>query len=518
MSDFDVIGRMLARWPQEDVSNEVLETNSCERLRRALLELQDEPQAVGAGDLAGLIRHVLRHEELTSGGSVELNVPAIDGWPTTEVWERAGCTVLQGNAPKTHLISADEWDPEWMEDSKYPPLQDAFEEVRCRHNQEVPADPILPNELGEKFSNYKCPGQRTAIRSVFLSKPGSTLLINLPTGAGKSLAAWAPALTQTGLTVVVVPTIALALDQAHQIEELAAQSTVRADGPFAWHSGLDDIDRETIRKRVRSGNQSIIFASPESLVGGLAPALYQAAKSGRIANFVVDEAHLIAQWGNEFRPEFQAIAGLRRDLLRRSPEISKFRTILLTATLTEESYATIATLFGPANDIEIVSATHLRPEPSYWVHGASSQTDREQKLLEVVRHLPRPFIIYATTPDDVERWAKLLRDDGHERLATVHGDTPPRERSQVVMRWERGRIDGVVATSAFGLGMDQSDVRAIVHVCIPETINRFYQEVGRGGRDGRACVSILLYTDEDRALARELNRERLISVEKGLTR
>jgi ATP-dependent DNA helicase RecQ len=287
---------------------------------------------------------------------------------------------------------------------------------------------------------------------------------------------------------------------------------------MAWHSGLADDVRKAIVQRLLSGQQRILITSPESFVGPLSRYLYQTASEGRLKYFVVDEAHLVAQWGNDFRPEFQAMSGLRRDLLTRCPATERFRTLLLSATLTQESYDVLETLFT-GDTFESVNAVALRPEPEYWISPSPTKAERDAKVSELVQVVPRPFLIYVTTKADADAWDRNLHRMGIVRHGCVHGGTPYEQRERVIRAWRAGDIDCVVATSAFGLGMDKADVRAVIHACIPESIDRYYQEVGRAGRDGKAAVSFLLPCDAvDRATAQSISQERIITLEKGLER
>ena len=132
---------------------------------------------------------------------------------------------------------------------------------------------------------------------------------------------------------------------------------------------------------------------------------------------------------------------------------------------------------------------------------------------------PRPFLLYVTTKRDADSWHRQIRELGIKRCGCVHGSTSGDERERVIDLWRGGEIDCVVATSAFGLGMDKSDVRTVIHACIPESIDRYYQEVGRAGRDGCASVSILLpCEDADKATAKSISQDRIISLEKGRDR
>jgi len=139
-------------------------------------------------------------------------------------------------------------------------------------------------------------------------------------------------------------------------------------------------------------------------------------------------------------------------------------------------------------------------------------------VLEAVRFAPRPLILYAAKRADADRWAELLRSQGICRVGKIHGATPTPERASQLAAWSAAQTDVMVATSAFGLGMDQADVRTVIHACVPETLDRYYQEVGRAGRDGRACLSLLVHEPDDMEVARALNAQRIISIDKGFQR
>ena len=190
----------------------------------------------------------------------------------------------------------------------------------------------------------------------------------------------------------------------------------------------------------------------------------------------------------------------------------------MSATFTEETVDILASLFGPPEQVQMVSAVHLRPEPQYWFHKAGSPQEKEELVLEALRHAPRPFILYVTKREEVARWGDLLRRTGLRRISTFDGGTPDNERKRIINDWAANRIDGIVATSAFGVGLDKKDVRTIIHATIPETLDRYYQEVGRGGRDGKPSVSLLVFDDSDWALPKRLARPIIISHELGFSR
>ena len=520
MSDFHRLAALLTGWPRWPARKQEVETSLGVRLHSALRDLHDpERPDPGHLDLAGLISHLLRREALRQGDpTLPLRVPRGERWPDANLWSRCLCAVTLTGADQYTLQPRD-WQPDWL---THPGLRDplgpALVEEPRRRVERIPADPAIQEVAGH--DHYLSAGQRMAVRSAMLLQPGGSLLVVLPTGGGKSLAAIAPALLHggsDGLTLVIVPTVALALDQARRAEVSFVRSPgAERVGAWAYHAGLADEEKQALRKRIHEGSQPILFASPEAVMRSLRPALLHAARAGRLRAFVIDEAHLVAQWGTEFRPEFQALSGLRRTLLGACGEQPAFRTLLLTATLTEEAWWTLETLFGDGA-LEVCASVNMRAEPDFYL-SAASDAQRVDRVSELAHVLPRPFILYTTTRVDCQAWATRLRAAGLRRVGEMHGRTPTNARGQVLERWVERGLDVMVATSAFGLGMDQSDVRAVVHACVPETVDRFYQEVGRGGRDGKASLSFLVHTPKDLGLAVKLNTDRVISVEKGLAR
>ena len=351
--------------------------------------------------------------------------------------------------------------------------------------------------------------------------PGETLIVSLPTGSGKSFVAQASVLTrglEGGLTLCIVPTTALVLDQARQIEQLLrARYPRRKVSALAWHAGLSSDERLAIKAAIRQSRQGVLYCSPEAMTGALLPALYDAVRSGFFSYLVVDEAHLVSQWGDGFRPAFQMLAGVRRGLLE-ACQGPGFRTILMSATLTPDTVETIDALFGSTQRVHMVASIYLRPEPQYWIHREPHEAAKIAKTLEAVRHAPRPFILYVTKRDDARTWLKRLRREGFLRSECFHGETGNTDRRRIIEMWSRNELDAIVATSAFGVGIDKRDVRAVIHAAVPETVDRFYQEVGRGGRDGRASASLLIYSDVDREIADRLSAPTLISDELAFER
>lgn len=525
LDGFDVIRKFIANSGVN--SSTICDDNIFAPCQRRLL------RAFHAGlpsraDIAPLIRHVLRHASETQGGFRQtLRVPHDSRWPSIKEWDQHGVDATTHSSGQL-VLRARPWRPDWLyypDEGKYP-TADVFREAPRRDLERCEGDFFIKELLGNagplsELATYLTGGQKQAVRSVLSAPPASTLVVNLPTGTGKSLCAHIMSKMPpfeggiARVTVVVEPTVALALDQERAIEKYIGY-------PTAYRGGMDEATRlrnREIRNRVKNGEQAIVFTSPESLTGSLKDAVYAAAKQGYLRALVVDEAHIVDQWGDEFRPSFQEIAGLRRALLRICPT-QGFRTVMLSATLTESSVATLKALFGDPGPFRIISAVQLRPEPVYWISKCDDIDQQLTRVLEALRNLPRPLILYTTRRDGAERWYNTLRNKGHRRLSMMTGDTPSAKRDQIIRRWAESELDVMVATSAFGLGIDKSDVRCIVHACVPETLDRFYQEVGRGGRDGNASFSLLVWTEDDLETAKGINRKTktFIGVERGLER
>jgi hypothetical protein len=278
---------------------------------------------------------------------------------------------------------------------------------------------------------------------------------------------------------------------------------------------------------VREGSQWLIISSPEAICTVLARPLEMAAAEGRLDLLAIDEAHIVAEWGDAFRPAFQTLAGLRRRLLDLAPADRRPVTVMLTATLDDYGLETLHRHFPGDRDL-LVSAQVTRPEPAWWMSHCATEDEKREHFLEACRHLPRPLIVYTSLhtseqSTNVQMALYWLRSAGLSAVVDVTGAASAQRRQDAT----RGlRLDGniaqdldiVVATSAFGLGMDVPEVRGVIHLCVPESVDRLYQEVGRSGRDGNASVAMILWTDSDAAVAQGLAEARLIGDEKAWKR
>lgn len=392
---------------------------------------------------------------------------------------------------------------------------------RTRRNLLQPEmDPALKNLLVETpHTHYRGFGQQAAIRTLLTSDINSTLLVNLPTSCGKSLLTQIQAISApaSALTLVIVPTVALAIEQADFMRDMLRKAEQDHGGSYAWVGGQDQTMRQTLKERLRNGTQRVLFCSPEAAKSSLVPVLFELAKSNLIGAVVIDEAHLIDQWGAEFRPDFQLIAPLIRSL-KAQPEC-RFRTLLLSATWSQNTRDVIVEQFR-ADDSELIeiTANFLRPEPEYFVHAEPSETAHQQRVEQLLMSLPRPIILYCTTREEADSWYMRLQQQQYHRVGLFHGDTETLARRKLISQWANDQLDIMIATSAFGVGMNKSNVRTVIHAAIPENIDRYYQECGRAGRDGKACQAHLVWHSAQMDTAESLSVEKLISVEKGFLR
>jgi ATP-dependent DNA helicase RecQ len=504
----------LRRWPDQPFCcNEGVEA----RLAAVLEEQRASPNPSIGPDIQVLVRQVF-YKEWLCGGERGVEVPLGGGWPEASQWSHHGFEA-RSSADGTCWLEVQPWTPQWLEGGALDPFAGSTREEQRRHYHKTPTDPFVRDVTG--FETYTSYAQRDAVRGFILSEPGAVVLVTLPTGSGKSLLAYLPALmgpSEGHFTLVVVPTVALAIDQEAQYRELAGALDGRQRRRLAWHSGLSEADKSSILSDMEAGRQRILFTSPEAVCGPLAPVLSRLNSRGYLANFVVDEVHLLAQWGDEFRPEFQQVVGIWRGLRSQAPVQSRFKTLLMTATVTDGVVDTLDTLFRHEVPIHAIAGVGLRPEPEYWFQKARSQDERRDWLLDAIAHAPRPLILYVTEVASCKRWRKRLKDQGYRRVEAFHGDTPSGEREKIIDEWRSDRLDIVVATSAFGVGIDKGNIRTVLHACVPETIDRYYQEVGRGGRDGLASTSVVLWVKRDLEVAHGLALQKTITADKGLPR
>ena len=413
------------------------------------------------------------------------------------------------------VVEITKWNPNWLSthaDSSLiaPTLR---RELR-RPPETCSADPFLVS-LGLK--EYLSPALREAMRSVITAPAGATLLVNFPTGSGKSLLAHVPAvLSQDGLSVVVVPTTALCIDQERALKGYDCQNRIEHETAFYGSSEKQRAIQKGIRNRIKNGTQRIVFTSPEMVCGQLLPTLWHTAAAGKLEWLVIDEAHMVEHWGDSFRPKFQQLAGIRRGLLRQT--IAKpFRTLLMSATMTAQTIDTLKSQFGEPGPFECIHSVRIRPEIASGVVKCDSINSRMDRTIDAILNLPKPLIAYTTKVADSQSIYSKLKEKGLKRIACFNGKTNDTTRERIINDFRSQNIDIVIATSAFGMGID-AEVRSVVHSCIPESFDRYYQEIGRGGRDGKASISLVIYSNEDFIVATEMSQDANIGMDKGLPR
>jgi superfamily II DNA helicase RecQ len=477
------------------------------------------------------VRQVLLEHEARHGVKAPLRVPGTPPFPSRQQWQQAECTAVTDG--EVLSVTASPWHPPVGADESPSAVAEDLVQVEAgttRPARRHQADPFWSAALG--YPAYFSLGQRQAARTVVLAPPGSFTTVCLPTGQGKTEVALAAALLASenrGTSVVVVPTVVLALDLERRIRRLLADHGQRPSptGQYAYTGGLPELDKDNLRRDVRDGRQRLLVTSPEALVKGLSGSLASAALAGVLQYLIIDEAHLVDQWGSDFRPEFQTLASQRLAWLSMAPPGRQVVTVAMSATLAERNIRMLTDLFGPAGETGLVWSAETRPEPCYYLHQAADEAERGRAVMAAVKLLPRPLVLYATLKRDVGFWVERLRSAGFHRVAHVTGDSDDAQRRSAIEGW-RGedsggraiatRHDIVVGTSAFGLGVDVPDVRTVLHACLPETIDRYYQEVGRGGRDGRSSIAYLATAPHDERVARMLNRRLVISDEIGWNR
>lgn len=409
--------------------------------------------------------------------------------------------------------------PEWLDPHQY--IKDVY---ALRHDDGIEfetasaGDAVLVKHTG--YHTYKSFEQKIAVHTAMDLPNGHTLLISLPTGGGKSLVTQLLASSSDRLTLVIVPTVALALDQYHA----AQQSLTECSEIYCYRGTQSEAERTAIFKALKGKKARILFTSPEAILKN--PELYrvlnEAAQNRYLENVVVDEAHVVPDWGVFFRPDFQLFSILLKKWKRGSNEF--IRTFLLSATLSDDVVTTLFSLFGSAGKNVQVRCDALRQEPRFYFYSAKSRKEQDDKILEAMKLLPKPMVIYVLEPRDAKNLQKNLHNAGYKNIPVFTGETKEADRDAVLTGWKDHDFDIVIATAAFGIGVDKPDVRTIIHACCPENLSRFYQEVGRGGRDRLPSLSLFIPyqnrddRDSDVHRARGLVNKRVLRAEQAVAR
>ena len=416
-------------------------------------------------------------------------------------------------------VSCNLCSPVWIENPRF--IQDVYH-LKPYTNWEAEPTSVGDALLGNytKFIYYKSFEQKLAVHTALNLPKGHMLLVSQPTGGGKSLVTQMLAASVDGLTVVIVPTVALALDQYY-----AAMSNLKdSEGVYCYRGDQTAEDRVALIKAVRNKKAKLLFTSPEAIFKNseLFGLLETAASDRYLAHIVVDEAHVVTDWGVFFRPDFQIFSVVLRKWRKNSGY--HIRTYLLSATLSDDVVDTLFSLFGEDGRNAQLRCDVLRLEPRFYFYPAKTKQEQDDKTLEAIKLLPKPMVVYVFEPWEATDLQKKLRELGYVNIPTFTGKTKDVDRDTILKAWKNNEYDIILATSAFGIGVDKPDVRTIIHACVPENLSRFYQEVGRGGRDGLPSISLFLpytsYRDGEGDLARSLGlvNKRVLRVESIMNR
>lgn len=339
---------------------------------------------------------------------------------------------------------------------------------------------IAPEEVLRQYWGYPSfrPLQREIIEHVI---SGRDCLALLPTGGGKSICYQVPALMMEGICLVISPLIALMHDQVAQLK-------ARGIAAEAIYSGMHMSDIDRLLDNCIYGNIKLLYLSPERLKTSIAEARI---RKMRVSMVAIDEAHCISQWGHDFRPPYREISKVREW----HPNVP---FLALTASATARVRQDIMDSLA-MRDPAVVKGSFRRDNLSYLVY---LREDKWQRTLEILSKLPGSKLIYTRSRSKTTQLARQIAKHGI-RCEAYHAGMSSKSRGLVQDRWLEGTTPVVVCTTAFGMGIDKPDVRAVLHYDLPGSLEEYYQEAGRAGRDGRRAFCILLYDQSDIANLKE---------------
>jgi ATP-dependent DNA helicase RecQ len=328
------------------------------------------------------------------------------------------------------------------------------------------------------------PGQAEAVAAVAGPGPTRDVLVVMPTGAGKSLCYQLPALMRDDLTVVVSPLVSLMQDQVEALHRIAPGRAVLVNAQ------QDAEANRSALQRAAAGEVRLLYVAPERFSS---PGFADALRAARVGLFVVDEAHCVSQWGHDFRPDYFRLADAARWLGAQA-------IVASTATATPQVATDIARRLGLRDAVRVTTGFD-RPNLSFAVVPCRGVADKRARLAAALEDEgARPAIVYAGTRAETEDLAAALeRALGIEVLA-YHAGLDRRERAEGQRRFMAGEVDVVVATNAFGMGIDKADVRTVAHATVPGSLEAYYQEAGRAGRDGVPARALLFAESRDKGL------------------
>lgn len=340
--------------------------------------------------------------------------------------------------------------------------------------QNITAQQILKKYFG--FDSFREP-QNEIIQHIL---SGNHALVIMPTGSGKSLTYQVPALMLDDITVVISPLIALMKDQVDGLVKKGIDATF-------INSSLNKLERELRYKNVSEGSYKLLYVTPERF---RKKEFLRILQKRKISLLAVDEAHCISQWGHDFRPDYTRLAEFRK--IMDNPT-----TIALTATATPDVQKDIIKQLNlKENEVRLFHEGIDRPNLYLEVHSVWGEQEKLEHIFKIIKEHKGNGIVYFVLIKDMENMSDLLYRKKIRHLK-YHGDLDTAKRKFVQDKFMNGENNLVLATNAFGMGVDKDNIRYVIHAQIPGSLEAYYQEIGRAGRDGKDSICSLLYDEQD---------------------